>query len=71
VFFHDETGRLWKIPACWTDVVAEDPFVVVAAGRSPFRATDLLKLAELVDALRQEPSLATPVTHESVKEFLP
>ena len=52
MFFHDEAGRLRKIPACWTDAVAEDPFVVVAAGRSAFRAADLLKLAELIDALR-------------------
>ena len=52
MYFHDEAGRLWKIPACWTDAVAEDPFVVVAAGRSPFRAADLLKLADLIDALR-------------------
>ncbi len=37
----------------WTDVVAGDPFVVVSAGRSPFRTADLLELAELVGELRQ------------------
>jgi hypothetical protein len=41
------------LPAEWTDVVLEDPFVVVSAGRSPFRTADLLKLAELVGELRQ------------------
>ncbi len=44
------------MPASWTDAVAEDPFVVVAAGRAPFRAADLLKLADLVDALRPRKS---------------
>jgi hypothetical protein len=52
VYFHDDAGRLRKIPACWTDVVAEDPFVVVAAGRSAFRVADLLMLADLIEALQ-------------------
>ena len=36
------------MPAGWTSVEAEDPFVVVAAGRSWFRASDLIELASLV-----------------------
>ena len=52
MFFHDETGKLWKMPASWTDIVAEDPFVAVAAGRAPFRAADLLKLATAVNSDR-------------------
>ena len=51
MFFHDEAGRLRKIPARWTDVVAEDPFVVVASGRSAFRVADLLELADLIETL--------------------
>ena len=34
-------------------MVPEDPFVVVSAGRSPFRTADLLELAELIGELRQ------------------
>jgi hypothetical protein len=34
-------------------VVPGDPFVVVSAGRSPFRTADLLELAELIGELRQ------------------
>ena len=30
---HDENGQLFSLPAAWTDAVAADPFVVVAAGR--------------------------------------
>jgi len=37
-------------------VVAEDPFVVVAAGRSPFHIAGLVELAELVDRMRVERS---------------
>ncbi|MBV9589354.1 MAG: hypothetical protein JO310_07140 [Hyphomicrobiales bacterium] len=52
VYFHDDAGRLRKIPADWTDVVAVDPFVVVAAGRSAFRVADLLTLADLIEVLQ-------------------
>jgi hypothetical protein len=39
------------MPARWTSVEAEDPFVVVAAGRSRFRTADLIDLAALVRQL--------------------
>jgi Family of unknown function (DUF5372) len=52
VYFHDDEGKLRKIPACWTDAVADDPFVVVAAGRSAFRFADLLTLADLITVLQ-------------------
>ena len=41
-----------SIPACWTTVVAPDPFVAVAGGRSFFRYEDLLQLVELMEKLR-------------------
>ena len=52
VYFHDDDGRLVALPAGWTDVFGPDPFVVVSAGRSPFRAADLLQLAQLMGRLR-------------------
>lgn len=48
VYFHDEHGLLVCLPACWTSVVPPDPFVVFSAGRSSFRAHDLLELAALM-----------------------
>lgn len=48
----DENGQLVSFPAGWTDVVGEDPFVAVAAGRSALRVDDLLALARLIDGLR-------------------
>ena len=49
--FHDDEGRVTSVPLTWTDLVEPDPFVVVAAGRTPFRVGDLLDLADLVAEL--------------------
>lgn len=50
VWFQDEDGRLHSLPMSWTDAGAVDPFVVVAAGRSQFRVTDLIELAKQIEA---------------------
>jgi hypothetical protein len=52
VYYHDERGELGSLPTAWTDVADVGPFVVMAAGRCPFRVADLLALADLVDQLR-------------------
>lgn len=52
VWFFDGLGGLRGLPAAWTDRGPVDPFVVVAAGRCPFRLCDLLELAELLQARR-------------------
>ena len=51
VYFRDESGALLSVPTGWTDMADVDPFVVVAAGRCPFRVADLLALADLADLL--------------------
>ena len=51
VYVCDEGGALVSLPVEWTDVMAEDPFVVIAAGRAPFHAAGLLELAEAVARL--------------------
>ena len=48
VFYRDRQGHLASVPARWTSVEAEDPFVVMAAGRSRFRVVDLIELAALL-----------------------
>ena len=67
VFFFDDGGELANLPAGWTDVVPADPFVVVSAGRSPFRTADLLALAELVAQL----GAGSGAARQSVKKILP
>jgi len=52
VFFLDEGGTQHSLPVGWTDAVAPDVFVAMAAGRSPFRVEDLVGLAELIDRFR-------------------
>jgi hypothetical protein len=52
VYYHDEGGELGSLPTSWTDVADVDPFVMVSAGRSPFRVADLLDLADLASQLR-------------------
>jgi hypothetical protein len=42
---------LRSLPSIWTDLVAEDPFNVVAAGRAAFRLQELLDLAQMIQAL--------------------
>jgi hypothetical protein len=51
-WFHDGAGRLRSVPAIWTNLVAEDSFNVVAAGRAALRLQELLELAGLLAALR-------------------
>ncbi len=49
VFFR-EPGEVQvrSLPASWTDILVPDPFVAMAAGRSPFRPDDLVLLAALL-----------------------
>lgn len=61
VYFHDEDGKLCQVPAGWTNVLGEDPFVLVASGRSAFRVMDLLELCRLVDGIS---SRSLPVERE-------
>ena len=52
MYFHKEGEHLVSVPASWTDIMAEDPVVELAAGRSLFRAMDLIELAQLLKGLR-------------------
>ena len=68
VYFHDNDGRLTSVPTAWTSVCAADPFVVVSAGRSPFKAQDLLEVAEVIEAMTGGTSRGEPdVDQLSVK----
>jgi hypothetical protein len=52
VFFLDGDATLKSLPTAWTDATAPDVFVAMAAGRSPFRAEDLVALAVLIAHVR-------------------
>ena len=51
VFFVDTDARQFSLPVGWTDAAEPDPFVVVAAGRCPFRLGDLVELQGLIGGL--------------------
>ncbi|MCK4415444.1 MAG: hypothetical protein KAY32_18055 [Candidatus Eisenbacteria sp.] len=52
VFYLDESEQVRSLPAPWTSVAGDDPFLVVSAGRSPFRVSDLMELVKLVRGVR-------------------
>ncbi len=54
VFVFTAGDGVRSFPAGWTSAAPADPFVVVAAGRSPFRVQDLLGLARLVERLARQ-----------------
>lgn len=61
MFFYDAAGQLRSIPALWTSLMAPDPVVVLAAGRSLFRVSDLLAVARLLQRLAGlPPAVAIP-----------
>jgi len=41
VFYLDTGEEVQSLLARWTTAVVDDPFVVISAGRSPFRIADL------------------------------
>jgi len=50
-YFQKEGEHLVSVPATWTDIIAGDPVVQLAAGRALFRASDLIELAQLLKRL--------------------
>lgn len=53
VMYFDAQGRLRSMLASWTSVAVADPFMQASAGRSWFRADDLLHLAALLEELQR------------------
>jgi hypothetical protein len=48
VYFHDDAGRLRRLPAAWTSAAAPDLLAAISAGRAHFRVGDLLHLVALI-----------------------
>ncbi len=51
VLFYTNNGKLQSIPAKWTTLCPEDPFVKISSGRSYFRIDDLIQLSEMIQRL--------------------
>jgi len=52
VYFQDDSRRLVHMPVGWTSAEVPDPFRTLAAGQCRFRPADLLRLADLITALK-------------------
>jgi hypothetical protein len=52
IVFSSMTTAGRSLPIRWMSAAPEDPFVVLAAGRSPLRVAELRELADLVRRLR-------------------
>jgi len=52
VYFFDRAVRYRSIPAQFTSLAPQDPFLAMSAGRSHFRVVDLLELGELLEKLK-------------------
>jgi hypothetical protein len=52
VHFYVEKDRLISIPAHWTNLLPEDPFIKISAGCSYFRVEDLVRLNQLIKDLK-------------------
>ena len=48
VYFHDKSGKLTSIPAQWTSMFPQDPWISMPNDNSYFRVPDLLELAHII-----------------------
>jgi len=48
VFYRDPRGHRASLPAGWTSLMPDEPYVTVGGGRSRFRAADLVELAAML-----------------------
>ena len=53
VFYRGDAGQLRHLPVEWTSAAPVDPFKEIAAGRCRFRTEDLLRLADLLEKVKE------------------
>ncbi len=53
VWFYDEAERLISLPVRWTSLGPRDPFVALSKERAYARVEDLLRLAALLQDVRE------------------
>jgi len=51
VYFHDNHGKLVSIPALWTSLFPDDPWISLSNNQSYFRVPDLLELIRLIEGI--------------------
>ena len=61
VYYYDHDDELKSLPARWTSVIPEDPFVKISQGKAPFQLHDLIELSQLIENIEH-------IIHEQKKE---
>ena len=56
VFFYNDQGELTTLPASWTSVFPQDPFVTISKGKSHFHIKDLIDLTKLIRKIKRTTS---------------
>jgi hypothetical protein len=51
LLLQSDDARIWPVPPHWTDLVSQDPEIVMGQGRMLLRVADLLELCALVQHL--------------------
>jgi len=49
IYFHDNQGKLVSIPAQWTSLFPDEPWISLSRDQSYFRVPDLLELIQLIN----------------------
>jgi hypothetical protein len=57
VYYYSEKGELKSLPAQWTSVYQQEPFVALSNGRSIFHVESLLELVELMKKFKEDESI--------------
>jgi Family of unknown function (DUF5372) len=66
VYFHDNHEKLVSIPALWTSLFPDDPWVSLSNNQSYFRVPDLLELARLIEGIRATSDSSSCIRKDNV-----
>lgn len=53
LYFQDDEGQVHSVPVSWTDLYETDAYAEAGEGQVHFRIPDLLKLADLIEYLKE------------------
>jgi hypothetical protein len=65
VFYLNQRGELQSLPAQWTSVYQQDPFVLISKEKSFFHLEKLLELVELIKKLKENKPVSKVVIDQS------
>jgi Family of unknown function (DUF5372) len=67
IYFHDKNEKLVSIPAQWTSLFPEDPWVSLSTNQSFFRVPDLLELTQLIQSISKASETSSCIKNDMVE----